>query len=229
MGSMDKIKPDTKALGNWKAKYSGPYVLSGKLDGISGLYTTDEGEPRLYTRGNGRVGQDISYLIPYLRLPKDEGMAIRGEIIVSKKTFADKYADTKANARNFVAGVVNAKTVDPQQYRDISFVAYEIIQPEMKPSEQFSTLEKLDIETVINRSEDDITNEFLSNTLVEWRESYKYETDGVIVTDDKVYERTDKNPPQSFAFKMVLSEQVVEAKVVDVLWTASKHGHLKPN
>ena len=27
---------------------------------------------------------------------------------------------------------------------------------------------------------------------------------------------------------MVLSEQMAEAKVVDVLWTASKHGHLKP-
>ena len=32
----------------------------------------------------------------------------------------------------------------------------------------------------------------------------------------------------SFAFKMVLSDQVVEAKVVDVLWTPSKDGYLKP-
>jgi hypothetical protein len=43
MPSMDKIKPDTNALTKWKNKYKGPYVLSAKLDGISGLYST-EGE-----------------------------------------------------------------------------------------------------------------------------------------------------------------------------------------
>jgi DNA polymerase beta len=32
MGSMDKIKPDTNALTNWTNKYTGPYVLSCKLD-----------------------------------------------------------------------------------------------------------------------------------------------------------------------------------------------------
>lgn len=41
MGSMDKIKPDTQALTHWTAKYTGPYVLSCKLDGISALYTTE--------------------------------------------------------------------------------------------------------------------------------------------------------------------------------------------
>ena len=228
MGSMDKIKPDTNALKNWMAKFAGPYVLSGKLDGISALYTTEDDQPKLYTRGNGRVGQDISYMIPYLKLPKQKGLVIRGELIVSKKTFQDKYADSKANARNFVAGVVNAKKIDRKLYNDVSFVAYEVIKPITKPSRQFASLELLDIETVINITKDNLTNEELSNILVEWREKYEYETDGVIVTDDNVYEREDKNPAHSFAFKMVLSDQVAEAKVVDILWTPSKHGYLKP-
>ena len=67
MGSMDKIKPDTGALSLWMSKYKGPYVLSCKLDGVSGLYTTEGTKPKLYTRGNGKVGQDISQLIPFLR------------------------------------------------------------------------------------------------------------------------------------------------------------------
>ena len=228
MGSMDKIKPDTKALSRWMDKFSGPYVLSGKLDGISALYTTDEAEPHLYTRGNGRVGQDITYMIPYLKLPDEEGLVIRGELIVSKEVFQTKYADSKANARNLVAGIVNAKKVDESAYNDVSFVAYELIKPEMKPSEQFSTLESYNVETVRNQSEETLTNDMLSKTLVDWRESYEYETDGVIVTDDNIYEREEKNPAHSFAFKMVLSDQIAEAKVVDVLWTPSKHGHLKP-
>ena len=183
MGSMDKIKPDTKALSRWMDKFSGPYVLSGKLDGISALYTTDEDEPHLYTRGNGRVGQDITYMIPYLKLPEQEGLVIRGELIVSKEVFQTKYADSKANARNLVAGIVNAKKVDESAYNDVSFVAYELIKPEMKPSEQFSTLESYNVETVRNQSEETLTNDMLSKTLVDWRESYEYETDGVIVTD----------------------------------------------
>ena len=35
MWSQNKIKPDTNALRNWMKKYEGPFVISGKLDGIS--------------------------------------------------------------------------------------------------------------------------------------------------------------------------------------------------
>jgi NAD-dependent DNA ligase len=53
--------------------------------------------------------------------------------------------------------------------------------------------------------------------------------DGVIITDDKVYPRkATGNPDHSFAFKMVLSDQMAEAKVVNVIWTPSKDGYLKP-
>jgi NAD-dependent DNA ligase len=68
----------------------------------------------------------------------------------------------------------------------------------------------------------------LSETLIEWRQNYAYEIDGVIVTDDKLYPRKSGNPEHSFAFKMVLSDQIAEAKVVDVIWTPSKDGYLKP-
>jgi len=84
MGSMDKIKPDTNALLNWSGKYRGCYVISCKLDGVSGLYTTEGKVPKLYTRGDGKIGQDISHLIPHLRLPKTNGLVIRGEFIIQR-------------------------------------------------------------------------------------------------------------------------------------------------
>ena len=40
--------------------------------------------------------------------------------------------------------------------------------------------------------------------------------------------RENKNPAHAFAFKMVLTDQVAEAKIVDVLWSPSKDGYLKP-
>jgi NAD-dependent DNA ligase len=231
MGSMDKIKPDTNALANWKSKYVGPYVLSCKLDGVSGLYTTEGPKPKLYTRGDGKVGQDISYLIPYLRLPKNKGLVIRGEFIIAKSTFNLKYKATFANARNMVSGIVNQKSVNPEIIKDVDFVSYELIKPLLKPSEQMATLQKLDINVTLFKKveQNDLTNQLLSETLVEWRSTYPYEIDGVIVANDQIYpQRKEGNPEHAFAFKMVLSDQIAEAKVVDVIWTPSKDGYLKP-
>jgi len=283
MGSMDKIKPDTNALDIWKSKYKGPYVLSCKLDGVSGLYTTEGKTPKLYTRGDGKVGQDISHLIPYLRLPKNPNLVIRGEFIIRKDTFNTKYKATFANARNMVSGIINQKSVNPSLLKDVDFVAYELIKPLKKPSEQMATLQQLDINVVPllknpllkkveqNESSDlaqpflkvetglaqpflkvetglaqpflkvetglaqpflkveKVDNELLSETLVDWRQNNLYEIDGVIVTNDQIYlERKEGNPEHAFAFKMVLSDQIAESKVVDVIWTPSKDGYLKP-
>uniref|UniRef100_A0A6C0D834 DNA polymerase beta n=1 Tax=viral metagenome TaxID=1070528 RepID=A0A6C0D834_9ZZZZ len=233
MASMDKIKPDTGALTSWKTKFKGPYVISCKLDGVSGLYYTEGGESKLYTRGNGKVGQDVSHLIPYLNFPKTTSgsskIVVRGEFIIPKKIFHDKYAMKFANPRNLVAGIVNRQTID-EKVHDLHFVAYEVVVPQLKPSEQMQKLAENGFETVLNRSVmfKDLTNELLSEVLMDWRSNYLYEIDGVIVTDDHVYDRKSGNPEHSFAFKMVLSDQIAEAKVVDVLWTPSKDGYLKP-
>ena len=227
MGSMDKIKPDTKALENWCNKYKGGYVLSCKLDGISGLYSTEGEEAKLYTRGNGKVGQDISYLIPYLNLPKEKGLVIRGELIMLRKSFEENYKNQFANPRNMVSGLVNSKTVD-EKIKDVDFVSYEVIKPELKTSEQMKKMEESGFKTVRNEKVEKLSNEYLSNKLVDWRTNYKYEIDGVIVADDNIYKRKEKNPEHAFAFKMVISDQIAEAKVVDVIWTPSKSGFLKP-
>jgi NAD-dependent DNA ligase len=224
---MDKIKPDTDALTNWTKKYKGTYVLSCKLDGVSGLYTTEGNVPKLYTRGNGTVGQDISHLIPHLRLPKTKNTVIRGEFIISKSVFDTKYKSIFANPRNMVAGIINHKTIN-EAIKDINFVAYEVIKPVLKPSQQMEFLGTIDVERVLYKMESHLTNELLSKTLVELRQNYIYEIDGIIVTDDAIYERKSGNPEHAFAFKMVLSDQIAEAKVVDVIWTPSKDGYLKP-
>ena len=201
MGSMDKIKPDTSALANWMAKYSGPYILSCKLDGVSGLYTTEGSTPKLYTRGDGKVGQDVSHLIPHLRLPKTKDIVIRGEFIIPKAIFDSKYKTKFANPRNMVAGIINHKTIN-EAITDLHFVSYELIVPVKKPSKQMIFLSTLDVEVVLWKTETNLTNELLSETLVEWRKNYVYEIDGVIVTNDAKYTRKAGNPDHAFAFKL---------------------------
>jgi len=234
MASMDKIKPNTNVLENWCKKFPGPYVVSCKLDGVSGLYTTEGKLPKLYTRGDGKIGQDISHLIPHLRLPKGNNLVIRGEFVMRKKTFLEKYKSTFSNARNLVSGIINQKFVD-DKIKDIDFVAYEAINTAFKPSEQLAFLNSLNMEYVwVNlylvtyKKMNILSNNVLSSLLIEWRSNDEYDIDGIIVTEDKLHSREDGNPSYAFAFKMVLSDQMAEAKVVDVLWTASKDGYLKP-
>ena len=238
MWSMDKIKPDSNALPGWMKKYRGPYVLSCKLDGVSGLYSTEGPVPKLYTRGDGKIGQDVSFLLASLKLPQEKGIVVRGEFIIPKKVFAEKYAKTFANPRNLVSGIVNSKKADAKA-ADLHFVTYEVISPQLKPSEQLAKLKATGVmknpgrttegfEVVRNETRDTLSNESLSETLVDWRTNYEYEIDGIIVTDDAIYPRISGNPEHAFAFKMVLSDQKAEVKVVDVLWSPSKDGFLKP-
>jgi NAD-dependent DNA ligase len=230
MPSMDKIKPDTNVLAKWMKKYNGPYVLSCKLDGVSALYCCEGAEQKLYTRGDGIIGQDISHLIPYFQLPKGQGIVIRGEIIIQKAVFDAKYKTTFANPRNMVAGIINHRHIDEATV-DLDFVAYETIVPDVKVTEQMEFLKSLSIKTVLHQIVDSevLTNEYLSNLLVDWRKNYSYEIDGIIVADSEIFHKRELgNPEHAFAFKMVLSDQMAEALVTDVLWNPSKDGYLKP-
>jgi NAD-dependent DNA ligase len=193
------------------------------------MFSTEGPKPKLYTRGDGTVGQDISALIPKLKLPKDKkDIVIRGEFIIPKAVFHEKYADKFANPRNLVAGIVNQKTQD-DRLKDIRFVAYEVIKPAgLKPSDQMALLETMNVDIVQHRNVPAISNEYMSEVLQDWRKNSEYEIDGVIVSDDNVHPRATGNPDHSFAFKMVLSDQMAESQVLDVIWTASKDGYLKP-
>jgi NAD-dependent DNA ligase len=227
MPSMDKIKPASNAVDGWKRKYKGPYLLSCKLDGVSGLYYTLNGERKLYTRGNGTVGQDVSHLLKYINVPDVKDIIVRGEFIMTKETFENKYKKDYSNPRNLVAGIVNKKKQDLKA-KDVDFVVYEMIEPVKKPTEQMALLKERMFSVVQNKTVNEINNQVLSDLLVDWRKNHTYEIDGVIVSDDEIYKRANKNPEHSFAFKMVLSDQAAESKVVDVIWSVSKNGYLKP-
>ena len=228
MPSMDKIKPETTMLTSWLLKYPGPYVISCKLDGVSGMYAMDEAGPHLYTRGDGAIGQDISHLIKPLGLPTiPVGTVVRGEFIVPKTTFDAKYKEKFSNPRNFVAGLVNSKTVTTS-IKDLDFVVYEMIQPALSPSKQMAELAKHGFDVVQHDLMMSVSKDLLTQTLMSWRSQNKYEIDGIIVSDDHVYPRTAKNPDHAFAFKMAISDQIAETTVVDVIWEASQDGYLKP-
>ena len=190
LGSMDKIKPGSNQLRIWLQKYQdGPFCISEKLDGLSGLLVVtcnltiqelqkgsfsvntssikDLFSMKFYTRGDGKVGQDISHLLPYINCFDDNKrkltsptflknviklmkqyqlleLSLRGEIIISKDKFEMKYKDKYPKARSLVAGIVNSKPETIQKAKtqaianDLQFVIYQVITPsKLSHNQQF--------------------------------------------------------------------------------------------
>ena len=234
MGSLDKIKPSTNTFNKWINEYSGPYVLSYKLDGISALLYKSKGKIFMYTRGDGLNGQDISHCIDLIGINTSkliEEDAIRGELLISKDNFK-KIKDTMANPRNAVSGIINTKNPDPKLLKLVDFVAYWVLSPKLKTLEQLKYIEKKEFvpRSVEYNIKNIITVDELSKMFISGRTNHKYEIDGIVVMDNsKFYTlETGSNPSYGFAFKQVLTDQIAESTVIDVIWEISKDKYIKP-
>jgi DNA ligase (NAD+) len=238
MGSMDKLKQtDEKQLLKWITKYKKPYIYSDKLDGVSALLLYQDNDFKLYTRGDGEEGSDISYLIKYIPTFKNinkkklvDGLAVRGELIMSINNFT-KYQNKMANARNMVSGLVNSKTIDKEIIKDVEFIAYELINPWITNNEeQFKKLSKIGLKVVnYHILDDDLNVNLLSDILSQRKNSSEYEIDGIIISVNHLSDRVSSgNPEYAFAYKdsSLLSSAHVE--VLNVQWNISKDGYIKP-
>lgn len=252
MGSLDKIKADERALLQYKTK-STKYLVTDKLDGISALLVLtpmvksshSDGKTtlhKLYTRGNGSYGQDISHLLPFLDTPKvktefhpvGSTLVVRGELIMSRERWSRRVSAgfPGANARNVVAGAVNAKVPDLEVVRLVTFVAYALIEPKVPTSlEEMTALRQLGFDTpapVVVPAEQ-LTVDWLSAHLARRRKEAPFEIDGIVVSDEKHHDVVPgENPAHAFAFKHLLTQDRAEVVVVQVEWNVSKDGLLKP-
>jgi DNA ligase (NAD+) len=233
MGSLDKIRDDPKALVSWKTKYDGPYVLSDKLDGISGMFYVSKGQIQLFTRGDGYYGQNISAILnsisdSYDRF--DKNMMVRGEFIISKENW-EKIKHRGSNARNTVAGILNAKNPDVEIIHYLDFIAYELMEPKKKYTEGLDYLKALGFKTVPYKLIDktSLTNDQISDYLIKRRSESLYEIDGIVVRDNEKHNYVKgKNPKYGFAYKTILTHEQAEVTVYKIEWNVSKDGYIKP-
>ena len=210
--------------------YQGPYLLSDKLDGTSGLLVLPD--MKLYTRGNGKKGTDISSIIPYINeIPKynsKDKLVVRGELLISKKKFK-KYEKSYTESRAMVNGLINKKSATQDMLNIIDFVAYEMIFPVCRASDQYSKLSDLKFKTAHIKNIKTLSEKKLSEYLESRKKSGEYVVDGVIVIDDNQHQRNvDGNPKYAFAYKDILEDQIAKTKVLKVEWRVSKDGLLKP-
>jgi NAD-dependent DNA ligase len=232
MGSLDKIKDDEKAIDSWKKKYKGSAIVSDKLDGISCLFYKNDNDIKIYTRGNGIEGQDISHLRNYITFPNvtETKFAIRGELIISRSNW-EKIKDIGSNARNVVAGAIHSKILNKTILGHIEFLAYDIMYPEMKIEDSFNYFTRNNIKCAYYKllEESDINLQSLSKQLESRRKYSDYEVDGIVIYNNKQHKLVNgKNPKYAFAFKSILTHEQAEVIVTDVEWNVSMHKYMKP-
>ena len=229
MPSLDKIRSGEGTVAKFSTRNKGPYIVSDKLDGVSIeiVYTKDDGI-KAYTRGDGTTGQDISFLVPHLNLPKlKTNLAVRGEVIMQKSAF-DQFADEFRNARNLTSGILNTKGVH-SAIKHVDVVCYEVLAPFGVPSEQLARLKAYGLKVVPHTVVGRLTDDVLSTMLKQRRAKSRYELDGLVVCRDaKNTPPADGNPSYAVAFKQDSEGNLAQTTVVKVWWEVSKHRVLKP-
>ena len=232
MGSLDKIYPDTREYDIWFQKNPlGPYLVTQKLDGASGLLSySSDGDIKIYTRGDGNVGQDISFLKDNLNIPKiNKNIYVRGEFIMKKSIFNEKYKDKYPKGRTVVNSVINSKKPNKETIEDIDFVTYEMVEKQgIKWSDQFKEMKKLGFQIPEYQIFETLESEKdLRKIYFDWKKDSDYEIDGAVISVDKKYTRAKSgNPKYSIAFKINLEGK--KTTIQEVIWEVSKHGILKP-
>lgn len=237
MGSLTKHN-DNKSINNFLDKFNHKsFLVQEKLDGVSCLCVYRCRNIELYTRGNGTIGVDISHLLEYgLDIPWIESyhtFMVRGELIMSKKIFKEKFSTEFKNIRNMVSGQLAKKNPNESIIKFLDFVAYEVFEPHLKIQksvvDQYQFLKQNDFKVVYNRTIERnlVEQEVLVDYLHRRKKKSQYEIDGLVVTIDGEYIRNDcDNPKYSFAFK--IQGEVAQVEVDHVKWNLSKSGKYKP-
>lgn len=185
-----------------------------KLDGFAAY---DDGK-RLYTRGDGRRGTDISRVF-------DRGLQVvgggvrglgAGEVVVSRSYFQKHLADIFDNSRNFQASLIKEKELEPPaaeaiRLKEAVFYPFSLLPSREVPWAKLS----VDFESIV----DDL-----------WQE-VDYDIDGIVieVTDEKIKEfmgATRHHHRWQIAFKR--NTETAEVEVLRVIAQTSRSGRVNP-
>lgn len=239
--SIDDLHSWAKNKGFSKNEY---VVISSKLDGLSLLVSEDDNEVAS-TRGDGVYGQiSTSH---YKKIPSKSKVNLSkefksiiysyGEVVMSRKTFMDKWSIQFQNPRNLVAGQIN--TNEPTDIlKDCEYIRYGLVGYDKKMFktkssifEYLNTIQKTPIKFIVSKLSD-LTEESLLSLFTEWNKSY--EIDGLVIEVDNLElqeklgrETSTSNPCYSRAYKGNF-EEVGETEILSIDWQVSKQGLLKP-
>jgi len=229
------------------------YIVEHKIDGLSAILRYENGSFSLgATRGNGRVGEDVTHnlktikSIP-LKLRKENiDIELRGEVFIRKDDFkklnqkrSDNDQSLFANPRNAAAGSI--RQLDPKvaAKRPLSFIAYDLVNFENSEHQidnhhqALEFLKELGFNINWYQSCENIEEVIkICENWVEKREEIDFEIDGLVIKVDQLDLReklgnTSKSPRWAIAYKFPAQQKTTKVKDIDV--TVGRTGALTPN
>ena len=225
------------------------YNVELKIDGLSiNLEYTNGKLMRASTRGNGRVGEDVTANARYIKdipqtLPEKLTMEVRGECYLGKQAFAklneerDENGETIfANPRNAAAGSLRQLDAQITKKRNLSTFIYTWVNPPKQITSQHQAIEKLATlgfhtnQTGRQLATLDEIFDFIDEYTAK-RDKLAYGIDGIVLkVDDLNWQNqlgaTVKIPRWEIAYKFPPEEQ--ETIVREIKWTVGRTGVVTP-
>lgn len=241
------------------------YEVTPKYDGCSFEAVIDpKGKlVSVSTRGDGDYGKDIKvwfenewkanyepYVMDYYKSALDEQsyfflkyLVVRGECLVKKSVFMDKYSDEFTMPRSFVAGVLGQDWEDSDKQKDmrddLSWVAYdfrEVYENGTIIELGYTKFDELSKHTLGNRPDFIITGgsynlnlNHLYGIFEKVRQNSEFALDGFVVKPGANFRLQDGGRArQEDCVAIKYLPEIVDATLIDVEWNVGKTGEYYP-
>lgn len=214
------------------------FCVTPKYDGLSFTAKYEKGKLKyLATRGNGKIGQDITDKAQYiqdiaLEINDLRELEIRGELIIEKNH--NNYFNNKP-LRNICVGLINRKE-DFNDLKYVKAVAYNVLHVPFK-----SEIEKYNFLNLNNWHNTSpyfliYSLEDIEKLYEEWtkinREKFSYEVDGLVLTinecniQQQYIGRAEHHYDYQIALKF--NSETKKTKLLGINWNVSKSGAVIP-
>lgn len=228
-GTLAKCKNEEE-FADWFRKHPGVKVMESKCDGAGVELKYVNGKlVQAVTRGTGFEGDDITSNAKLIKnvvssIAPDFTGSIRGEILMFRSTFNNKYKDKMKNCRNAAAGIM--KHLDGSELENLNFVAYDVQETGYKTitgeEQKMLWLIHQGFEVPAWRKISTLEEALAFRTeQYEGRDSLEYDIDGVVVKPEVIDYEDLKNrtPKNSCAIKFELD--VAVTTIIGFDWSQS--------
>lgn len=234
-----------------KEGFNPNYVCELKIDGLSVSLQYKKGKLfKAATRGNGRVGDDITNNVKTIKtvpltLNKEIDIEVRGEIYMSHDTLSkinierEKKGEAKLlNCRNAASGSIKLLDSKEVAKRNLECFIYHLPNPLdyglRTHDEALKFMSDLGFRVNPNNRLVKDVNEVVDfiEDMSNLRDKLSYDIDGVVVkiNDIEIQTKmgsTNKYPRWCIAYKF--PAEIVYTKLIDILFTVGRTGQITPN
>lgn len=252
MGSLSKVQihKDKDGIIDWKKyksqvanyidmEHSFHVIITPKYDGCSFECEIENNKiKQISSRGDGIWGKDLTQhlaiFIPDEYVKLSGHFTLRGEVLIKKNIFENKYAEQFTNPRSFVSGVLNRDydtfdTTFQSMLMDLSIVIYDYrtdhygtwIEHEWTELPYSDVLPKYSMKEVSIYEPNAL--EIVYKQFAEYRQTCEYALDGIVIkpiVKNRINNLTNQRPKDCVAIKFI--PMLEETEVVNITWNLGK-------